>query len=261
MASYSCADKKPGGIIIVSVALLIFTGMSTFLQAEWRKLAMANYAVDKKVLQNYLPYKTEIDLWNNTCYVSFVGFMFLNTRVKGFKIPFHVNFEEVNLRFYVRYNERGNSKRGVVFIREIVPKPALTFVANTVYHEHYETMPMNHVWKTENNLLHVEYSWKKERWNSLSVLAEKTPSNIKDGSEEEFITEHFWGYTKISDSKTSEYGVEHPRWQVYNVQDYTIDVDFASVYGQEFGFLKNEKPVSVFLAEGSEIMVKSGSVI
>lgn len=105
----------------------------TFLQAEWRKLVMANYAVDKKILEPYLPYQTELDLWKDTCYVSLVGFMFLNTKIKGIKIPFHTHFEEVNLRFYVRYLQNGEWKRGVVFIKEIVPKAALTFVANTIY--------------------------------------------------------------------------------------------------------------------------------
>src|SRR5258706_3792006 len=161
---------------------------STFLQAEWRKLAMANYAVDQNLLQPFLPNKTGIDLRIGTCYVSLVGFMFLNTRVKGIKIPFHANFEEVNLRFYVRYNDSGEWKRGVVFIKEIVPKPALTFVANTIYKENYETMPMVHSWNMVNNSLHVEYKWKKERWNSLVVITSGLPIKIETGSEEEFIT-------------------------------------------------------------------------
>ncbi len=147
----------------------------TFLQAEWRKLAMANYSVDSKILHKYLPIKTEIDLWNGICYVSLVGFMFKDTKIKGFRIPFHTNFEEVNLRFYVRYKDNGEWKRGVVFVKEIVPKPALTFVANTVYKENYETMPMSHSWTTDENLK-VEYKWKKARWNSLTVIASKNSS-------------------------------------------------------------------------------------
>ncbi len=231
--------------------------MKTFLQAEWRKLAMANYEVEAKILEPYLPYKTEIDLWNNTCYVSLVGFMFLNTKVLGVKIPFHINFEEVNLRFYVRYNDKGEWKRGVVFVKEIVPKPALTFVANTIYDENYETMPMRHVWEGNESLV-VEYAWKKKAWNSFRVSATKIATPIEAGSEAEFITEHYWGYTKLGAAKTAEYGVEHPRWDAYPVNDYQIDVDFAAVYGSAFGFLKEEKPKSVFLAEGSEIVVKAG---
>ena len=234
--------------------------MKTFLQAEWRKLAMANYKVDPKILEPYLPHKTELDFWSNTCYVSLVGFMFLNTKMLGVKIPFHINFEEVNLRFYVRYNDNGEWKRGVVFIKEIVPKPALTFVANTLYNENYETMPMRHTWE-HNNLLDVEYAWKKNGWNTFRVSADKIATPIDAGSEAEFITEHYWGYTKLGAEKTAEYGVEHPRWDAYKVNDYQIDVDFAGVYGSEFGFLKNEKPKSVFLAEGSEILVKVGRKI
>jgi len=233
----------------------------TFLKAEWRKLVMANYAIDPKILTPYLPPKTELDLWNGTCYVSLVGFMFLNTQVKGFSIPFHINFEEVNLRFYVRYEQENEWRRGVVFIKEIVPKPALSFIANILYNEHYETLPMNHSWKQENDLLHVEYRWKNKNWNSISVTTGTEIIPIVIGSEEEFITEHYWGYTKINEFKTAEYGVEHPRWGTYKTLSFKIDVDFADVYGNEFGELRSSLPVSVFLAEGSDILVKAGRKI
>jgi len=232
-----------------------------FLQAEWRKLAMANYAIDSNLLRPWLPHKTELDFWNNTCYVSLIGFMFQNTQVKGFRIPFHVNFEEVNLRFYVRYNDQREWKRGVVFIKEIVPKPALAFVANTVYNENYETMPMRHSWAESHESLTVEYQWKKNNWNSFKVVTEKTSVPIQPGSEEEFITEHYWGYTKISDTVTSEYGVEHPRWEVYPAKEYLIDVNFGDLYGEAFSFLDREVPKSVFLAEGSAISVRDGRKI
>lgn len=232
-----------------------------FLQAEWRKLAIANYAVKPELLLPFVPAKTALDLWNNTCYVSLVGFMFLNTRVLGIKVPFHTNFEEVNLRFYVRYYDQGEWKRGVVFIKEIVPKHALTFVANTLYGEHYETMPMQHEWKTKGDTLHVEYRWKKSTWNTFALQANPQPTSLETGSEAEFITEHYWGYTRINATKTSEYQVEHPRWEIYPTTNYNIDVDFGTVYGKEFAFLSKEKPVSVFLAEGSEIKVKAGKNI
>ncbi len=233
----------------------------TFLQAEWRKLAIANYSIDQKILAPFLPHGTEIDLWNGVCYVSLVGFMFKNTKVKGIRIPWHINFEEVNLRFYVRHKDQGEWKRGVVFIKEIVPKPALAFIANVVYKEHYETMPMGHIWTMSEDDLTVEYRWKKDRWHSIKVIAAKQPEPIPSGSEAEFISEHYWGYTKISDDTTSEYGVEHPRWDVYQTRDYKIDVDFGLIYGQPFDFLTTSKPESVFLAEGSEIKVKGGRKI
>jgi uncharacterized protein YqjF (DUF2071 family) len=176
-------------------------------------------------------------------------------------VPYHINFEEVNLRFYVKYKDGNTWKRGVVFIKEIVPRPALTLVANTFYKENYETMPMAHAWTEEAGVLTTEYKWKKGRWNSFKVVTEGQASPIDEGSEEEFITEHYWGYTKRGHAICSEYGVEHPRWEVYKMIEYDIDVDFAGVYGADMGFLKELEPASVFLAEGSEIMVRKGSMI
>jgi uncharacterized protein len=234
----------------------------SFLKAEWRKLAIANYEVDSSLLRDYLPYGTELDLWNGKCYVSLVGFMFVNTRLLNLKIPLHVNFEEVNLRFYVKRLEDQTWKRGVVFIKEIVPRPALTFVANTIYKEHYETLPMRHSWSENATDRVVEYSWRKNAvWQTFRVRASKQASEIQAGSETEFITEHYWGYAKVSDTRTNEYEVTHPRWEAYEVTGYDIDVDFGKVYGQRFSFLNSVQPVSVMLAEGSEITVENKKTI
>jgi len=226
--------------------------------AEWKKLAIANYSVDPKILLPYLPYKTELDVWNNIHYVSLVGFRFINTKLRGIPIPFHRNFEEVNLRFYVRYKEASGWRRGVTFIREIVPKRALSFIANTVYKEKYVTMPTRHEWEITQELIKVTYSWKCcNAWNSFSLTADPNPLEILPNSEEEFITEHYWGYTPINDMRCSEYGVEHPRWKTYNVRQYRIDVDFGKVYHPNLSFLTFQKPDSVMLAEGSEVVVRS----
>jgi uncharacterized protein YqjF (DUF2071 family) len=235
-----------------------------FLTAEWRKLIMANYIVDPSVLKEYLPAKTELDHFNNACYVSLVGFMFREVRVKGLKIPGHNNFPEVNLRFYVRHFDTENKewKRGVVFISEIVPKPAISFIANTLYKENYSTLPMQHRWETTNDELLVSYSWKKKNhWNKLEVKAHHVPGPLIKDSEEEFITEHFWGYSVIAKDKTAEYHVTHPRWDIYKVKGYDIDCDFGALYGNNFSLLEKEKPVSVFLAEGSPITVFSKKVL
>ncbi len=230
----------------------------SFLKAEWRKLALANYTVDPGILQPYVPAGTELDLWNGNCYVSLVGFMFQNTKLLGIKIPFHVNFEEVNLRFYVKRFEDGAWKRGVVFIKEIVPKRALTFVANTVYKEHYQTMPMTHRWEENEDGRTVEYKWKyNNKWHSIAIKANIDSDPIPPNSETEFITEHYWGYAKVSDAKTNEYEVTHPKWEAYTVTDYAIDADFGALYGNEFGFLSSARPVSVMLAEGSQITVET----
>jgi uncharacterized protein YqjF (DUF2071 family) len=229
-----------------------------FLTAEWRKLILINYVVDKDLLLKYLPPFTELDDFEGKYYVSIVGFMFTNTKLLGLKIPFHGKFEEVNLRFYVKYNENGVWKRGAVFISEIVPKPMITLVANTIYQEKYSTAAMKHNWFEENNQFSIEYAWKNKKWNKFSVIADNKSEEMKSGSEEEFIAEHYWGYTKINDQTTSEYEVGHPKWQIYPIKSYHIEIDFLENYGPDFAHLKNEKPNSVILAEGSDIFVKKG---
>jgi uncharacterized protein len=232
--------------------------IKTFLTAEWRKLMMANYEVPAGILTKYIPAGTELDVWKGKCLVSLVGFRFLNTKVKGFGIPFHRNFTEINLRFYVRYyDEKIGWKRGTVFIKEIVPLPAITFVAKQVYGEKYETMAMKYFWKQNESNSEIEYACYKQQWHTMKVVANKQASDIEVGSEEEFITEHYWGYTTHSD-RTKEYGVQHPRWQVYKLEESKIKFDFKILYGSEFEFLTFEKPTSVFLAEGSPIKVMQG---
>lgn len=229
----------------------------SFLKAEWRKLAFANYEVEPSVLEKYVPPGTELDLYEGKCFVSLIGFIFLNTRILGLKIPFHKTVEEVNLRFYVKRFENNSWKRGAVFIKEIVSKPALTFVANTIYKEHYETMPMKYSW--EENALNrsVSYHWEKNKtWQSFKVTAALEESEIEVNSETEFITEHYWGYAKVNGQKTNEYEVTHPRWKQYKVESSEIKVDFELVYGKEFEFLNRVKPTSIMLIEGSNITIE-----
>lgn len=229
-----------------------------FLTAEWRKLALAQYEVEKSILEKYLPPNTVLDDWQGKYYVSLVGFMFLDVKLRGFRIPFHTNFEEVNLRFYVKYKDGLEWKRGAVFIQEIVPLPAITLVANTIYKEKYKTLSMKHLWAVQGDQLQVEYLWKTKEWNSFAVKTSSQAMEIPIGSEEEFITEHYWGYTKLGPNRTSEYGVQHPRWQVYPVESYTIKADFRENYGEDFANLNHVEPDSVILAEGSEISVMAG---
>lgn len=233
-----------------------------FLQAQWRKLILANYEIDKNILLPYLPFKTEIETRGNICFVSLVAFMFLNTKVKGVSFPFHSNFEEVNLRFYVKYKEKNNWKRGVVFIKEIVPKSIITFVANNFYKENYITLPMKHTWEVMTEYQVAKYSWKNNKqWNTIQIKSKNQLLDIKKGSIEEYITDQSWGYTTISENQTSEYEVDHPPWQVYETLETKIDVNFQELYGDSFATLSETTPKSVFLAEGSEITVREGIIL
>ena len=229
-----------------------------FLRAQWRKLIMANYLVDVKVLEKCLPPNTQLDHFNGKYYVSLIGFMFMDTKIKGIKIPFHINFEEVNLRFYVTHKHENEIRRGAVFISEIVSKPMISLVANTLFNEHYETLKTKHHWDIADGKQKISYQWKKKKWYSLAVEASEFLQPMVAGSEEEFIAEHYWGYTKAGESNSLAYAVEHPRWEIYPVHDYTIDADFEDLYGKEFAFLNDSKPSSVFLVEGSDVLIRDG---
>lgn len=229
-----------------------------FLTAHWKNLILVNYTIAPETLQKYVPHGTALDLWNDKCYISLVGFLFEDTKVLGLKIPNHRNFEEFNLRFYVKRFENGIWKRGVVFIKEIVPKSAITWVANTLYKEHYETHAMSHRQSLKAEVLHVAYQWQTaQRQHTIEVNAYDFLSPIEPDSEAEFIMEHYFGYTQYNETTTFEYEVQHPKWEQYFIKNYSIQIDFEKEYGNDFGFLNHEKPCSVFLAKGSEITVKN----
>jgi hypothetical protein len=248
------------------------TGARPFLTASWRHLAMLNYEVDPAVLENRIPCGTELDDWQGRVLVSMVGFLFLDVKVLGLPIPFHRNFEEVNLRFYVRRKTPDGWRRGVVFVKEIVPRPAIAWVARTVYQEPYEAMPMQHrVDGADATPGRVEYRWTSAKsphvlWrscgggvdNRLWVESDGVFRDLREGGEAEFITEHYWGYTRRRNGDTWEYQVEHPRWRVADVRRAGFECDVAALYGPEFtGFLTGT-PSSSLLAEGSPVTVRQG---
>jgi uncharacterized protein len=230
-----------------------------FLSAKWEYLAMFNYAVDPHILQKHLPPGTEIDYFNGKALVSIVGFLFNDTKVLGIRWPFHVNFEEANLRYYVKRFDGTQWKRGVGFVSEIVPKPLVANMANLLYNEHYSTAKMGHQILEKTDNLFVEYSWKKRNQppNVIRVNAAPELQYIEEGSEEEFIFEHYFGYNQLNSTTTIEYAVNHPRWKVYPVTSFFIECDIANLYGKEFvPFICNKLPHSVFLARGSSVTVK-----
>jgi len=230
--------------------------LSLKVKADWRKLIMANYIIDPAMLYPLVPKGTTLDFWENEYYISLVGFMFQKSQLNGIPIPFHQSFEEVNLRFYVKRMEGELQKRGVVFIREFVPKPAVTSIANGLFHEHYETIPMKHVLDLQQDHQRIQYSWKKNKWHSLEMTTAIESQPLTPGSQEDFFTEHYWGYTQLNDETTLEYFVDHHPWEIYPTRSFSINVDFEMCYGPTFGFLGNKKPTSILLAEGSAIALE-----
>ena len=240
------------------------------MQAEWRKLLMVNYKVDPEILLPYLPAHTELALWQNTCYISLVGFRFLKVRMAGIPVPFHTNFNEVNLRFYVKQKsmvrlrspQEGEWRYGVVFLKEMVALPIVSFVANNIYKEHYETHPLKHRITENDNEIFTQYQWKNEKmWNTMSIHSDSTPYLIEENTLEYFLTAQHWGFTAANKDKTFVYAVHHPRWEMYKTRKHTLQIDYKTAFGEKFSFLDQQAPDTVFLVEGSPITLNKKAVI
>jgi uncharacterized protein YqjF (DUF2071 family) len=235
-----------------------------FLTAGWHHLAMLNFEVDPAVVAPFVPPGLEIDYLHGTTFLSMVGFRFLNTRVLGLPIPFHRNFDEVNLRCYVKRNLDGETRRGVVFIKELVPRRLVAWVARRFYNENYVALPMrSHIdLPTAGRAGSVSYAWQcGERWHELTARIGGEPVEAPPGSEQKFITEHYWGYSQMRDGGTMEYQVEHPRWRVWTAESSRFDCDVAAVYGPQFVPSLSRPPTTAFVADGSAIVVRRGTRI
>jgi uncharacterized protein YqjF (DUF2071 family) len=230
-----------------------------FLTAEWRDLAMLNYEVNPDLLRKLVPSGTELDSWNGKTFLSLVGFRFIKTKVWGISVPFHSNFDEVNLRFYVRRLEGAEVKRGVVFIREIVPRWLIAALARIFYNEPYVALPMSHAIRSDVTALDVEYGWKHgPSTNKIGATAKGTPLLPENGSLEQFIAEHYWGYTAQKDGGCIEYQVQHPPWKVWPAADAMFEGDTQKLYGADLNTVLKNPPQSAFLAEGSAVTVHRG---
>ena len=230
-----------------------------FLTAEWRYLVMLNYEIDPGVLAALVPDGTELDLWHGRALVSVVGFRFLDTRVLAMPIPFHRHFDEVNLRFYVRRDAGGGAvRRGVVFVRELVPRLAIALVARLAFNEPYRALPMRSSVPQArvDSPGRLTYEWRLGgRWERLAATADGAPAFAATDSEAAFITEHHWGYTRQRDGSTVEYEVEHPPWRTWPAAAPELAADPARLYGGAFAPALSRPPASALVADGSRVIV------
>jgi uncharacterized protein YqjF (DUF2071 family) len=224
---------------------------------------MLNYEVDPGLLKRYIPAGTTLDSFQGRTYVSLVGFRFCHTRLLGFlPVPFHANFDEVNLRFYVRRKEGGEDRRGVVFIAEIVPRRAIATTARLIYGENYRYCPMRHRIETEGSSRKAEYQWQiGEQWCRLSAQTVGLPTYPQEGSLEQFITEHYWGYSAQPARGSLEYHVSHVPWQVWAASEAGFEGEASTLYGNELSTVLQRRPDCAFVADGSPVIVFNGKTI
>ncbi len=233
-----------------------------FMTAQWRHLLMVNFQVDPDLLQPLVPDGTELDFHDGRTFVSLVGFEFRDARLIGLSIPFHRNFDEINLRFYVRRSTPTGWRRGVVFVKEIVRVWAVATVARWVYNENFVVRPVRHQLRLPAADCPgvIVYSFRQNRrWNSLSANFGCELSHPLPESEEAFVAEHYWGYTRRGDGSTAEYHVTHPPWRIWLAKNIQFDFDFAETYGLPFKSVFDSAPTSAFVADGSAVEVFSAT--
>jgi uncharacterized protein len=232
-----------------------------FLTAEWRNLVMLNYEVNPSLLQTYLPRGTQLDTLDGRTFVSLVAFQFLKTRIWGhLAIPFHSNFDEVNLRFYVRREVGSEVRRGVVFIAELVPRRAIAIVARLAYNENYSSHRLTHRISHSEAGSELKYHWVSRRSGKFAIearIAGEADYPV-EGGEQQFIAEHYWGYAKQRYGGTVEYRVEHPPWRVWNATSSGFSGDVGAFYGTQFADVLATRPASAFAADGSPVKVFKG---
>ena len=234
-----------------------------FLTARWLDLVLLNYRIPDELVTPLVPAGTRLDRFEGALLASVVGFRFADTRVRGIPIPFHRRFEEVNLRFYVAREAPGaDPKRGVVFVRELVPRRAIAWIANLVYHEPYRRAAMGHRILRPGPTrppTRVEYRWSLGHgWCRLGGDLVTPPAPLAPGSEAEFVTEHYWGYNRQRDGATMEYQVTHPRWTVAPLGDARLIGDVAGSYGDRWAAVLTGPPASAYYATGSAVAVYPG---
>ncbi len=230
--------------------------MTPFLTAVWSDLILLSYAVPDDVLLPYLAPGLELDRWDGSAWCSLVAFNFEQARVLGWSVPYPrslCDFPEFNLRIYVTQH----GQRGVVFVRELAPNPLVCGLAKLLYNEPYSAVPITSRVTQIGEVRRVRHDFVvqgKKQMVAVSALGE--PKLPLEDSFETWVKEQEAGFNRQRfGGQTTGFRVWHPPWRVYPVREYTMDIDFAHLYGPQWGFLQERTPDSVVLAEGSQIKI------
>jgi len=230
--------------------------MKNFLDVFWTDLLVVTYEVEASALEKYLPVGTELDSYEGRHYVSVVAFEFSKTRICGIPMPFYRSFPEVNLRFYVRRKEAGEWRRGVVFIKEIVPCKIPALLARKIFRENFHV----HSLRCKLTDDRITYCWDhRGEEQEITTPLEREFELPESGSLHEHLIERYWAYKGLSNGKTAEFQVSHRAWEIQNCPRATIKLDIPRIYGTELGDAIHTEPVSVFYAKGSRVWVSKPS--
>jgi uncharacterized protein len=235
-------------------------GGDALITCAWRDVLITTWAVDAALLEPYRPAGTTLDMWNGHGLLSIVGMRFLDLQVAGVAMPFHQDFEQINFRFYVR-RDTEEDRRGVVFLKQIVPSSSMALIATLLYNESFLTTA------TRYDITRAAQGWTlyewmvAGRWNRVSAIRRGEP--IMPGSDtiETFIKDRPWAYTRQADGSTVEFEAQHPVWPIYSTHEMLLDCDVVPLIGAPFVPVLSAQPLSTFVATGSDVTLHPGRSI
>lgn len=230
---------------------------ASFLTAEWRHLLFVNFEIDPTLAQRYVPRGTELDLLDGRALASIVAFRFLKTRLLGVPVPWHRDFDEINLRLYVRHRTPDGWRRGVTFVRELVPRPAIAWTARLAYNEPYRAVRMRHAISMDPMTGgSLRYGWRQSgSWHEVGATVTGPNQPIEPDSTIGFVTEHYFGYTRQRNDSTVEYAVHHDRWRVWPDATTELKIDIPAVYGADWAPALTAPPFSAFVCDGASVAI------
>lgn len=234
------------------------------LTAEWRHLAFLNYVVDPTLLAPHLPAGVELDSYNGEHYLSVVGLLFQKLKLLGISLPDHQSFAQINCQFYVRRKKGKGWRRGVTFLRQIIPQELTAKVGRAVGRGNYLRTPTHHEISFEGGSVDhmgrpisdgvVKYGWGEGESERLEMRTTGLPQPTGFGPQEQFLSQRLWSYTARG-PRTIEMRVEHPEWFYWEAGSTSLAADPESLGAGVFAEILKAPPESAFLAKGSKVLL------
>jgi uncharacterized protein len=227
-----------------------------FLTARWTDVLLVNCRVSPSLLQPYVPSGSTLDTPDaepDAHLLSMIVFRFQDTRVREMRVPTAQDFAELNLRFYVRDNDR----RAAVFLREFVPAPLVILGARLFYRQPYYPARISHTVTRQDAEIRVQTRFRNHAHRgTIDVTARNTPRVPDEASVEHFIKEHYWGFHQDRRGGSFAYRVDHPIWTTYPVEQATMTIDPGALLGGAWRSVNwHEARHSVVFADGSDARV------
>jgi len=206
-----------------------------FLTARWADVLLLTFEAPADLIGRLVPAGVEPDRWHGRTHVSLVALGMRRVRLRGWPVPGFSAHLQVNFRTYIRY--RGEP--GVWFIREFVPSRLLAAVAWLKFGEPFGTAPISVRVEEQESSLRASYRLEGPELGWHLTMAGSRATHVPPADS----AEHYFKERVLAC---------RARREVIAV-DYRVD--FGFLYGADWRFLNDARPVSAIFAPGSDVTV------